>query len=210
VTYAVPSRAIWPARWIPSLSQLLPTEADQFLGVPATRWIAIAYLILITVRSGIHLLAADGGASSIATVDLSVAGGQNIVAMFGQWGAIQLELAVLLWCLVLRYPGLTPLVLMVFSVEPALRSISGHLKRIGISNARPVQGCPQPCCALVHGLAPNRLSAKAGGRMRQTVSLNLPVAVLRTESAPIARSRPLAASRTRWNSCWTREGAMPV
>ncbi len=122
------SQAIRPARWIPSVARLLPAEASQFVGVPATRWVAIAYLTLITVRSCIHLLAPDGGASFIATVDLSVAGGQNIVAMFGQWGAIQLELAVLLWCPVLRYRGLTPLVLMVFSIEPTLRSLSSHLK----------------------------------------------------------------------------------
>ena len=90
----------------------------------------MAYLVVITVRSLIHLLAADGGAQSIATIDTSVDGGSNIIAIFGQWGAIQLLLALLLWVLLLRYRGLTPLVLLVFLIEPVLRGFAGHLKSI--------------------------------------------------------------------------------
>jgi hypothetical protein len=90
----------------------------------------MAYLVFITARSLIHLLLPDGGAQSIATIDVQVAGGSNIVAMFGQWGAIQLLLAGLLWVLLLRWRGLTPLVLLVFVIEPCLRSLSGHLKPV--------------------------------------------------------------------------------
>ena len=57
----------------------------------------VLYLVVITVRSCIHLLSADGGAQSIATIDTNVAGGDNIIAVFGQWGATQLLLAVLLY-----------------------------------------------------------------------------------------------------------------
>ena len=77
-------------------------------------WGAVFYLVVITGRSLVHLLSQDGGATSIA--------------IFGQWGASQLLLAALLWVLLLRYRGLTPLVLLVFLVEPVLRSLSGHLK----------------------------------------------------------------------------------
>ena len=49
----------------------------------------MAYLVFITTRSLIHLLLPGGGAQSIASIDVQVAGGSNIVAMFGQWGAIQ-------------------------------------------------------------------------------------------------------------------------
>lgn len=121
-------QALLPERWLPRLDRLLPVDPARFIGVPVTRWIAFAYLVLITVRSGIHVLAPDGGAGSIATVDLSVTGASNIVAMFGQWGAIQLELAMLLWVLLIRYPGLTPLVLLVFAMEPCFRAFAGHLK----------------------------------------------------------------------------------
>ena len=66
----------------------------------------------------------------IATIDTSVAGGSNIIGVFGQWGAIQLLLAGLLWVLLIRYPGTLPLVLCVFAAEPLLRSLAGHLKPI--------------------------------------------------------------------------------
>jgi hypothetical protein len=88
------------------------------------------YLAVITARSLVHLLAPDGGAESIATIDTSVAGGSNIIALFGQWGAIQLLLAALLWVLIARYPGLVPLVLVVLVLEPFLRAFAGHLKPV--------------------------------------------------------------------------------
>ena len=91
---------------------------------------AAAYLALLTVRSLIHLFATDGGAETIATIDTTVAGGANIIALFGQWGAIQLLLAAVLWVLLLRYRGLTPFVYLIFIVEPVLRAISGSLKPV--------------------------------------------------------------------------------
>jgi len=93
-------------------------------------WFAAAYLVLITARSLIHLFSSDGGAHSIATIDTSVVGGSNIIAIFGQWGAIQLLLALLLWTLLLRYRGFTALVLLTLLLEPFLRSMAGHLKPI--------------------------------------------------------------------------------
>jgi hypothetical protein len=85
----------------------------------------------------VHLLAADGGAHSIATMDIAVAGGSNIVAIFGQWGAVQLLLAILLWVLLLRWPGTVPLVLAVFVAEPCLRGLAGHLKPIVTAGTAP-------------------------------------------------------------------------
>ena len=114
----------------PHLANLLPADATRYRGYRIAWWAALAYLVVITVRSLIHLLAADGGAQSIATIDTSVEGGSNIIAIFGQWGAIQLLLALLLWVLLLRYRGLTPLVLLVFLIEPVLRGFAGHLKPI--------------------------------------------------------------------------------
>ncbi len=119
-----------PASYRPSLGALLPESPSTFRG-PLLPWcFACAYLIIITARSLIHLLAADGGAHSIATMDVAVAGGSNIIAIFGQWGAIQLLLAALLWVLVLRYRGLSALVLLTLTLEPLLRFASGHLKPI--------------------------------------------------------------------------------
>jgi hypothetical protein len=117
-----------PVDWRPAPAALLPGDPTTFAGPSLAVWIAVALLVLVTARSLIHVFAPDGGAGRIATVDLEVEGGRNIVAMFGQWGAIQLLLAMLLWTLLLRYPGLTPLVLGVMLIEPVLRSMSGRLK----------------------------------------------------------------------------------
>ncbi len=109
------STALLPTSWRPSPAALLPANPATYDGPRLATWAAMAYLVFITVRSLIHLLLPDGGAQSIATIDVHVAGGSNIVAMFGQWGAIQLLLAGLLWVLLLRWRGLTPLVLLVFA-----------------------------------------------------------------------------------------------
>ena len=86
------------------------------------------YLSLITVRSVLHLFLPDGGAQSIATIDISGASEANIIALFGQWGASQLLLAALLWLLILRYAGFIPLALLVLAIEPFARGLAGHLK----------------------------------------------------------------------------------
>jgi hypothetical protein len=123
--------------WRPRPGALLPKAPHRFEGPTPTWWFAVAYLAVLTVRSLIHLLAPDGGAGTIATIDVGVEGGTNLVALFGQWGAIQLLLALLLWVLLLRYRGLVPLVLLVFLVEPALRAASGRLKPIETLGSAP-------------------------------------------------------------------------
>lgn len=119
-----------PSSWRPSLAGLLPANPAHYDGPLLSFWVAMVWLSVITVRSGIHLLAPDGGAQSIATIDVAVEGGSNIVALFGQWGAIQLLLALLLWALLLRWRGTVPLVLLVFALEPVLRGLAGHLKPV--------------------------------------------------------------------------------
>jgi hypothetical protein len=121
---------VLPEVWRPNLAALFPANPSTPGGPALAWWIAVLYLCLITVRSLIHMLAVDGGAHNIATIDVSVAGGANIIAIFGQWGASQLLLALLLWVLLLRYRGLVPLVLLIFILEPALRAFVGHLKPV--------------------------------------------------------------------------------
>ena len=80
-----------PSSWLPSPARLVPANPAHYDGPLLSFWVAIAWLSVITVRSCIHLLAADGGAQSIATIDVAtIDGGSNIVAMFGQWGALGL------------------------------------------------------------------------------------------------------------------------
>ena len=107
--------------------KVLPKDPSIFDGFRTVRIITGLFLLLGLVRSCIHLFASDGGASSIAGVDTTVTGGDNIIAIFHQWGAIQLILALLLSLLFLRYPGFTPLVLLTLAIDPILRWIAGRM-----------------------------------------------------------------------------------
>jgi hypothetical protein len=122
--------ALLPVSWRPSTAQLLPRDPRVYVGPALPYAVAILVLLGVTARSLVHVFLPDGGAHVIATIDTSVAGGANIIGLFGQWGAIQLLLAGLLWVLLIRYPGTLPLVLCVFVVEPLLRSLAGYLKPI--------------------------------------------------------------------------------
>ena len=106
--------------------KLLPSNPTSFEGFRAIRIVTAIFLLVMVVRSCIHLFAADGGAKSIAGIDTSVEGGNNIIAIFHQWGAIQLILAVLLLVLFFRYPGLTPLILLTLAFDPVMRFIAGQ------------------------------------------------------------------------------------
>ena len=119
-----------PTSWMPRPAGLLPSDPTRYGGPAIAYWITTILLVVITARSLVHLLSPDGGAHSIATVDTSVAGGDNIIAIFGQWGASQLLLVGALWVLLLRYRGLVPFILCVLLLEPFLRAISGNLKPI--------------------------------------------------------------------------------
>ncbi len=126
-----------PSSVIPDFRRVLPRDPNTYLGPALAFWITAAYLVLVTVRSVIHLVSPDGGAESIATIDTSVEGGANIIAIFGQWGAIQLLLAALLWVLVLRYRGLLPLALLALTIEPLLRELAGALKPVETMGTAP-------------------------------------------------------------------------
>ena len=117
--------------------KLLPNNPTSFEGIRAIRIVTAIFLLVMVVRSCIHLFAADGGAQSIAGIDTSVEGGNNIIAIFHQWGAIQLILAVLLFVLFFRYPGLTPLILLTLALDPVMRFIAGQMMSVTSTGTPP-------------------------------------------------------------------------
>ena len=121
---------LFPTSLAPNMAELLPMQPLRFRGPMLASVATMLYLTLITVRSLLHVFLPDGGAQSIATIDTSGANGANIIALFGQWGAIQLLLAALLWVLILRYRGFIPLALPVCALEPFARGLAGHLKPV--------------------------------------------------------------------------------
>jgi hypothetical protein len=120
-----------------SFKKLLPSNPTKYEGFRAVRIVTAIYLLVMVVRSCIHLFAADGGAQSIAGIDTSVEGGDNIIAIFHQWGAIQLILAMLLFVLFLRYPGFTPLILLTLALDPVLRFVAGQMMSVTATGTPP-------------------------------------------------------------------------
>ena len=119
------------------IKRLLPKNPTKFEGFRAVRIVTAIYLLVMVVRSCIHLFAADGGAQSIAGIDTSVEGGDNIIAIFHQWGAIQLILAMLLFVLFFRYPGFTPLILLTLAIDPVMRFIAGQMMSLTTTGTPP-------------------------------------------------------------------------
>ncbi len=83
--------------WRPDVARLLPRDTLTFSG---PRWTAVVLVLLNTLSSGrslVHIFASDSGAQSIASMDVTVAGGANIVDLLGQWGGAQLLEAIIIW-----------------------------------------------------------------------------------------------------------------
>ena len=116
---------------------LLPTELSSYVGYRMVRITIALYLKVIIGRSSIHLFSSDGGANGIAGIDISVEGGDNIVAIFHQWGATQFILALFISLLFFRYPGMTPLIVLTLAVEPVMRFIAGQIKSVTADGVPP-------------------------------------------------------------------------
>ena len=119
------------------VTNLLPDDVSTYSGFGFVRIVTAILMVIVVARSCIHVFSADGGAQRIAGVDTSVAGGDNIIAMFHQWGAVQLTLISLLIVVFVRYPGLTPLVILTMAMDPVTRSIASRMKRLTSTKTPP-------------------------------------------------------------------------
>jgi len=103
--------------------------------------VAFGFLVLCAVQGTvcalIHMLAPDGGAQSIAGLDVDVEGGRNLIAIFGQWGAVQLLLALIYWAVILRHRQLVTLMLWVIALDQLLRWFEGQIKPLVVSAPPP-------------------------------------------------------------------------
>ena len=126
------------------IKKVLPKDPFSYQGHKSIRIITAVYLLIVVIRSCVHLFASDGGANSIAGIDISVEGGDNIVAVFHQWGAIQLMLAGLLCVLFFRYPGFTPLVVLTLAIDPIMRAIAGQMMPVTSQSTPPGEALNWP------------------------------------------------------------------
>ena len=119
------------------LNTVFPTDPAIFEGSQVVRIVLALLLVVMVMRSCVHLFASDGGAQRIAGIDTSVEGGNNIIAIFHQWGAIQLILAVLLSVLFFRYPGFTPLIVLTMAFDPIMRFVASRVMAVTSTRTPP-------------------------------------------------------------------------
>ena len=120
------------------MAVLFPAQADNAIRgskVPVALFTVLA--VISFVRSCIHVFAPDGGAGSIAGMDLSVAGASGIVFAFGLWGSSQLIYAVIQLAVVIRYRSLVPAMYLLLFVETLLRMLVGHIKPVTFAHTPP-------------------------------------------------------------------------
>jgi hypothetical protein len=118
-------------------NQILPENPREYRGFGVVRLVTLAFLLIVVVRSMIHLFTPDGGAESIAGIDTSVSGGNNIIALFHQWGAIQLLLVGLMLTLFFAYKGFTPLIIFFLALDAPMRALAGMMGNIESAHTPP-------------------------------------------------------------------------
>lgn len=120
------------------LAALLPARADNtVLGMKLPVYVFTLLAIVSTVRSCIHIFAPDGGAASIAGMNLKVEGAGGIVFAFALWGSAQLIYAIVQLAVAFRYRSLVPFMYVLLMVEALLRMLVGRMKPASFSHTPP-------------------------------------------------------------------------
>jgi len=113
------------------------SDANEYRGSRLSFLFLVVLTAVATGRSLAHIFLPDGGAQSIAGMDVEVEGGNNIIAMFGQWGFSQLLLAGLMWVIIFKQRHLVPLALLFQTLDWGGRILVGLLKPVEIASAPP-------------------------------------------------------------------------
>ncbi len=117
---------------------LLPAQADNTIrGMKLPVYVFALISVVSMVRSCIHLLAPDGGAGSIAGMNLAVDGAGGIIFAFALWGSAQLIYAVIQLVVAFRYRSLVPFMYALLIAETLLRQLVGHMKPVTFAHTPP-------------------------------------------------------------------------
>ena len=120
------------------LSVFFPAKADNTIrGIKLPLYFFILITVIGTVRSCIHIFSHDGGAGSIAGMNLDITGASEVIFAFALWGAEQLIYALIQWVVILRYRSLMPLMWCVQLLETLGRMLVGHIKPVTFAHTPP-------------------------------------------------------------------------
>lgn len=109
------------------MALLPPTTNDAYDGAPMAAWFVALLGFGWLIPGLIHSLSPDGGAGSIAGIDMRQQP-QLILALFAWAGATQIAHGVMLILIGWRYRPLVPLALLLSLIERALLSWSGWVR----------------------------------------------------------------------------------
>jgi len=124
--------------WKKEYSRMFPRQVDNNLyGYRIAAIIFLLITIVTIARSCVHILAPDGGAASIAGINVSVEGGSNIVSLFALWGLSQLLMGFVYLVVYLRYKSLIPFMYLLLLMEYSGRIVIGFIKPLEVSHAPP-------------------------------------------------------------------------
>lgn len=125
------------------LARLFPAQFDNvFRGNRIALWVFYPLTAITLWRSQHHMLAPDGGAQSIATIPLDSypdGASATIIAIFAQWGLIQLLFGMLMLLAAVRYKSMVPLLWLVLLIEWTGRGLVGQFKSIETISTAPGQ-----------------------------------------------------------------------
>lgn len=125
------------------LTRIFPAQFDNvFPGQKVALWVFYAFTAITLWRSQHHMLAADGGAQSIATIPLdnySDGAAATIIAIFAQWGLVQLLLGMLMLLAAVRYKSMVPLLWLIVLIEWIGRGLVGQFKSVETLGTAPGQ-----------------------------------------------------------------------
>lgn len=120
------------------LNKIFPKSADNnYTGSKIALYVFLLIALVGAVRSCIHFLAPDGGAGSIAGMDLSVAGADGIIFAFSLWGSAQLLYAIIQLVVFFRYKTLIPFMYILMAFETIMRMVIGYMKPAHFAHTPP-------------------------------------------------------------------------
>ena len=118
--------------------RMFPKQVDNnFQGYKIATVIFLLVTLFTIARSCIHIFTSDGGAGSIASIDVSGEGGSNIVSLFAFWGLSQLLMGLVYLVVYFRYKSLIPFMSLLILVEYSGRTVIGLLKPLEVSHTPP-------------------------------------------------------------------------
>ena len=123
------------------LDRLLPKVVDNtYSGHVVALYFFFFITLLTVVRSLLHIVLADGGAQSIATIPLdsyTQAGAQTVVFVFALWGLVQLIMGIMYVIVAIRYKALIPLMYVFMLLDWGSRLALGLFKTMETTGTAP-------------------------------------------------------------------------